>query len=331
MRSVRADTGCVAVVPAYMAEDTVADSVEALLVDNAADLDSVIVITSPGDGGTELVARMQRRHPRLRLIASDHRLSAGAARNLGRQAAPDASLLLFVDADCSPAPGCVARLRSALADRDVAAAAAVVEGRGAGACGWLRHVLEFKEAAGHGRPPGGWVPPSATLLCRASSFDAVGGFADMWPGEDLLLCWRLRDRGEEVVLEESARSIHQHPRGWLRMLAHQYRLGRTSARARRIHSALSPGDRRVSRVEGSFFLRRPWAWPLLAAGRACRGVIWFSRYRRRELPLLVLVSPLYLFALAVWAFGFYRGASDPESAAACRFDATGREAAEDLG
>ena len=83
------------------------------------------------------------------------------------------------------------------------------------------------------------------------------------------------------------------------LFGHQYRLGRTSALARRLMD-----------LHGSWLTRYRVLVPLLVVARAARGLIWLARFNRRELPWLLAVFPVYLLALSVWTAGFARGARE---------------------
>jgi GT2 family glycosyltransferase len=261
-------------------------TLEALLEDNRGFVDDAIVVVS---GDDDCAVGVVAGYGRASLVRSSRRLSAGAARNLGRCHASTASSLLFVDADCAPTAGSVARMLAAAERTGAAAVGATVKAAGAGTIGWLRHVLEFKDAE-HGA---GVV--SATLLCDPDAFDAVGGFPDMWPGEDLVLCERLVRNDCTVLRLDEAVTVHLHPAGWRPFLEHQYRLGRTSAVARA-----------MTRMRGEGFVRRCWLVPLLPVARCVRGLVWLLRHEPRRLPLFILILPLYLAGLMSWTVGFSR-------------------------
>jgi GT2 family glycosyltransferase len=284
---------CTAIVPAYLAEATLERTLRSLLVDNAADVDRVVVVASPGDAS----ASVARAFSAVEVVESPRRLSAGRARNLGRASARDAELLLFVDADCRVGVGTVALMIDVLLSERRCAVAASVISRGPRFQSWLRHVFEFKDAGPGVVAPCPWLLPSTTLLCRADAFDDAGGFEDMWPGEDWVLSERLREASCSVRRVDEAHTYHLHPSGWGRLLAHQYRLGTTSARARALTG-----------MDGVAFVRHPSLAPLLLVGRFVRGLLWFCRYRPRELPLFVIALPLYVAGLAVWTLGFTAGA-----------------------
>jgi glycosyltransferase involved in cell wall biosynthesis len=285
-------SSCVAVIPARRAESTIGRTLESLRLGNSSFVSRVLVVTSACDPTAEVVRGWSARDERVELVAGESPMTAGAARNLGRTRAGNTRLLLFVDADCALEAGGAARLAAELERRGAAAIGARILGEG----GWAaraRHILEFKEAASLREPPAEWLPPSTTLLCRADAVDRAGGFPDLWPGEDLVFTKRLRDLGQAVVRSRMVSSRHRHPSGWIEMLRHQHRLGRTAAIARRMAS-----------MHGERFARSRALALLLLPGRTFRIARWqIGEGGRAALAALVL-SPLLLAGLAAWTAGF---------------------------
>jgi glycosyltransferase involved in cell wall biosynthesis len=282
---------CVAVIPAHGAERTIENTIRALRADVGAAPERIVVVASPADATAELAERLGAD-----AIRTPMRVSAGAARNYGRQAAPEAELLLFVDADCTLAAGALRTLHCSVVERGLDVAGASVVPEPTTGVAWVRHLLEFKDAEPGCDPPWPSMVPSATILCRASAFDAIGGFPDMWPGEDLVFCVRLLRSGFRVRRLDEAVTVHHHPPGIVVMLRHQFVLGRTSAWARRRET-----------MDDSRYATSVAAVPLLFVGRAFRALRWLVRYHRRDLPRFVAWSPLYLAGLAMWCTGFARG------------------------
>jgi cellulose synthase/poly-beta-1,6-N-acetylglucosamine synthase-like glycosyltransferase len=282
---------CVAVIPAHAADRTIERTIRALRADPDAAPDRIVVVASPADASAAVAERLGAD-----TIRTPRRLSAGAARNVGRRAAPEAELVLFVDADCALAAGSMRALRSAVVEHGLDVAGASIVPEPSTGVAWIRHLLEFKDAEPGCAPPWPSMVPSATILCRVQAFDAIGGFPDMWPGEDLVFCARLARSGFRVRRLDDALTVHHHPPGVRTMLRHQFRLGKTSALARRIE-ALDDGRFATSAV----------AVPLLFVGRAARALRWLGRHHRRDIPRFVVMSPLYLAGLAAWCSGFARG------------------------
>jgi glycosyltransferase involved in cell wall biosynthesis len=298
---------CTVVIPAYRAESTIGRTLASLIGQGVA---RVIVVASPGDQTADHAEAFARacgdpQPYQLDVVRSPVRLSAGAARNLGRHHAGTADWLLFLDADTALEDGAFFMLfREAFAER-LDAAAASVHREGSGLTSRVRHALEFKEAEGRGPLPQSWRLPSTALLVRASAFDAVSGFPDGWPGEDLVFDYDLEHSGAERRFVRKAQVRHLHPEGVVEMLRHQRRLGRTAAWAR-MHRPLSGSSltswvRRPSRA--SFGLRLLFVW-LLVPVRLWRGIFWYARFDPRSLPALLLALPLWIAGCCSWTRGF---------------------------
>jgi len=295
-----ARTTCVAIVPARRAEATLERTLESLRLQDP--IARILVVTSADDPTAEVARRCVEVDPRIEVVAGPAALSAGAARNVGRDHAGDADFLLFIDADCSLDAGGVAALQRELCGRGLASISARVVCDGNGVVARARHLLEFKEAEGRHAAPPAWLPPSTTMLCRAEVFDRAGGFPDMWPGEDLVLMHRLQRLGCRVGLSARVRTHHRHPAGFAEMLAHQHRLGLTSAAARRMTS-----------VSGAVFVRYRWLAPLLLPARLLRIAAWQLRSGFSGVVALTQLSPVLLLGLVWWTAGFVRGARDAEA------------------
>ena len=287
---------CVAVIPARRAEATIADTLASLRLGNTPFVERVVVVTSGDDPTSDLVRLWASRDCRVELALAAKPLSAGAARNLGRRLAGDAELLLFVDADCRLESGGAARLADEKVRRSAAAVSARVLGEG-GIVARVRHLLEFKEAASARPAPPAWLPTTTTMLVSASAFDRVGGFADLWPGEDLVFAQALRDAGETVLRSDVVVTRHRHPRGVFEMLRHQRRLGFTAARAR----LLSP-------MPGSSFAARPWLAPTLLPARLVRLLRWQAGEGLAPTLWTLALAPLLFAGLLVWTVAFLEGA-----------------------
>lgn len=151
-----------------------------------------------------------------------------AARNRGALAAAG-DPLVFLDADCLPAPGWLARL---LAGHE--SGAAVVGGaldlpgglspmaRCDYYCGWY-HV--------HSRRPAGEVPnhPPGNLSVRRDEFARTPGFTEQQPvayaHEELAWQAEIRRRGGRVVFDPRAIVYHYNRPGFRNLLRRNYRWG----------------------------------------------------------------------------------------------------------
>ena len=175
------------IIPTYNRADMVCEAV-----------DSALGQTTPGrvivvdDGSTDDTLERLKAYGDAITVVAQENAERGAARNAGAARAPDADLLLFLDADDVIRPGHLETLIE-LAGRH--AEASVVS---TGSLLVDRDLRPF-EAYGHTRPGPVTLesflmgreslPPGATAL-RRSVFDAVGGFSerrDLSGSEDWLL------------------------------------------------------------------------------------------------------------------------------------------------
>ncbi|MBS4101107.1 mycofactocin biosynthesis glycosyltransferase MftF [Tsukamurella paurometabola] len=157
------------------------------------------------------------RAPGTRVIRHARARGPAAARNAGLAAA-NTELVVLLDSDVVPVDGWLETLFPQFADPALAVAAPEIVALDASAPGLLAEYERARSALSLGRraapvAPGGRVPyvPSAALLARRSALLDVGGFdEDLRAGEDVDLCWRLRDRGWRLRYDPAAQVAHDH-------------------------------------------------------------------------------------------------------------------------
>lgn len=189
-----------------------------------------------GGGEVIVVGRDEPRgvpqHAHVRFIDTGVPVIPAVARNRG-VAAASYPWLVFVDADCVPAPGWLAGLCSYLAREICAVGGAVTFGRGSY---WrFSDNLAWFHAYTPGRTSGPrpYLPTISLALHRAS-FDAVGGFDETLPtAEDLDFTIRLRRAGVPLYFAPHARVEHLPSRFSFRALWQHSRIaGQNSIRVR---------------------------------------------------------------------------------------------------
>jgi GT2 family glycosyltransferase len=158
--------------------------------------------------------------PRARFVAlGENRGFAGGA--VVGAAETSAPLLLFLNPDCVPAPGCLDAIREAPAGWGAWQALVLLPGgERVNTRGNVVHFLGFGWAGGHDEPVAA-VPPApaevgfasgAALAVRRAAWDEVGGFepAFFMYGEDLDVSLRLRLAGWRVGIVPAARVEHDY-------------------------------------------------------------------------------------------------------------------------
>jgi len=189
------------VVPARNAEATLA---AALVAIEAQELDGDFEVIVVDDGSSDATAAIAAAAGANVRLVGQAGLGPGPARNLGA-AQSRAPVLVFVDADCVPAPQWLAEGLTAMAANDL------VQGR----------VVPDPSTPLHPFDHTIWVLcesplyESANLFVRRELFDRVGGFED-WLGarigkplaEDVWFGWRARRAGARIAFAPRALVHH---------------------------------------------------------------------------------------------------------------------------
>jgi GT2 family glycosyltransferase len=169
--------------------------------------DEVIVADNTGDGVAGSIAR-----DGIRVVPAARERSAYHARNEGARLA-GAEWILFLDADCRPAP----RLLESYFEEPVPGNCGAVAGQILGepsqasfAARYARSRKLFDHADGLIRAEGGGAA-AGNLLVRRRAFDQIGGFTEgIRSGGDLDLCRRLDAGGWRLDFRSSAVVHHRH-------------------------------------------------------------------------------------------------------------------------
>jgi GT2 family glycosyltransferase len=192
------------------------------------DVETVVVDNGSGDGSATM---LRERFPQVRVIANDVNLGFARANNQAVEAT-DAPYLLMLNSDAVLCPGSLHRLleRMDSTPRAGLIGAQLREPSGAFQLSHVRFPSLGREAlilSGLGRLLfGPWYPSfgpdseaqphavewvgGACMLVRRAAFEAVGGFDEGYflYGEEMDLCYGLRQAGWEVWYEPAATVIH---------------------------------------------------------------------------------------------------------------------------
>jgi Glycosyl transferase family 2 len=166
-----------------------------------------------------------------RVVRATGEASSYHARNAGARAA-SCEWLLFLDADCVPAPDLLARyFDPPPASDDGLVAGAIVDhpdhdsllGR------YARSRSLYRGAEGMQGSDDAYAP-TGNLLVRRSAFDAVAGFAEgIRSAGDVDLCWRMQGKGWRLARRPHAVVAHRHREDLSSFLAMLTRYGAGSA------------------------------------------------------------------------------------------------------
>lgn len=237
MRGIAGIVGVSLIIPAYNAESTLAECLEACL--NQTHVPDEILVVDDGSG--DATRAIAARYP-VTLLSQENRGPA-AARNLGaRHAACD--ILAFTDSDCVPDPDWIARLVGGFTDERTVGVGGSYGIRNDSSL--LARLVHEEIVMRHGRLAGEVdFLGSFNVAYRRPAFDAAGGFDESFArasGEDNDLAYRLQDAGGVLRFVPDACVAHYHPARLAPYLRTQMRHGYWRMRLYAKHPRRSGGD-----------------------------------------------------------------------------------------
>ena len=271
------------------------------------------------DGSRQRIAEIAKGFPQVRYHHQEH-AGLSAARNAGARLA-SGSIIAYTDDDCLAHPDWLLHLSHAFADESVAAAGGPnippaprnrIERVVAAAPGSPAHVLLDDTEAEH--------LPGCNLAIRKEALQQVGGFQDEFrtAGDDVDICWRLRETGRRLVFVPGAMVWHHRRFSIRAYLTQQHGYGRAEALLMKkhperfgflggarwrggIYGDQNPADHPV---EGSIF-HGPYglgAFQVIYASSSFRWWEWLTGVLWPALLVLALVCHQPWLALAVLGF-----------------------------
>jgi glycosyltransferase involved in cell wall biosynthesis len=302
------------VIPARDEARTIGRTLDAVFAQEVPGIELEVLVVD--DGSTDATAAVASGAGAriLRLGPRDRGGSPGAARNRGAAAATG-DPIVFLDADCAPAPGWLGALLAAHESGEAVVGGALEAPPGLPATARCDHYCGSYHV--HPERPAGYVPnhPPANLSVRRDAFLTGGGFAERLPladgHEELPWQARLAGRGVRIRFEPGAVAFHHNRTGLGNLLRRQYRWG---------YSALE-GKAATGACRWPWLYRRPGllvaaSFPLAVAHTVHTVSCWL-RHRRAEpllfLPLILASRLAYATGLAAGGLRWLRGAPEPRA------------------
>ena len=285
----RASLDVTVVIPVYGNRPSLGPALEAVLGQRFSGTFEIVVAAS-ADSTAQLASVPD--HPMITLLTRDHRLSSAAARNLAVGVARG-RYLVFTDDDVLPEPDWLEQLVGAAGD-DTAVSGSIVNGTPTSPVGTAEYILDRLDLS-PSRPAGigPWHGDTANLLIPRQLFDRFGPFSEQAVGgTDTLITTRLHQAGA-LTFQPAARVAHLNRTSLRAMLRVQYLRGRIAAQLGR---GTGPHPAKV-------LLVHPILAPVAAAGRLYSIYRRTSRWAPHDLTRTVLLTPLLVVSLVVWAAG----------------------------
>ncbi len=258
------------VVPAYNAEQTLGECLDALAAQTVAcEQYEVIVVDDGSTDRTAEIARSPRERPRdaplrgpsrawrnrrsgspaVRLVQQAN-AGPAAARNRGAVEARG-DLLLFTDADCAPAPDWIAHLSQPFSDRDVVGAKGVYRTRQRSLVSRFVQLEYERKYERMEREEQIDFVDTYSAAYRREVFLANGGFETLFPTssvEDQELSFRLARKGYRLVFVPTAVVYHVHDVTPLDYLRRKLNIGMWKALLLRWHPQRAVRDSHTPQV-----------------------------------------------------------------------------------
>jgi glycosyltransferase involved in cell wall biosynthesis len=278
------------IVPSYNSRRTIMRCLQSLHRQEAEFSYEIIVVDSSDDGTGDLV---KSQYPGIKLIRMPERTLAGAARNVGIEAA-QGRILAFTDADCEVETGWGKKILQAHQDESCAAVGgAVLNALPLNPVAWSCYLLEFSEQLPSS--PKRFVSLLATcnISFKRYVFQRHGSFpSHLSASEDMVFAWRLASAGERLLFDPTIRIHHIFRPDFHSFIRHQLWLGEWSARAR---TSID--------LPHAWAAEHPLRWlvPVVRLARIQGRLI-----RRDPVKFLLfnLLLPVCLSGLAAWGIGF---------------------------
>jgi mycofactocin system glycosyltransferase len=200
------------IVPVYNRPEDIRACLDSLMaIDYPKDKLEILVVD---DASTDQTPDIVSRYP-VELVRNSENRMASSCRNLAA-ARSRGDILAFIDSDCEADRMWLRELLPALKDPAIAVVGGMVESRGDNL------ALDRYEQVRSSLKMGLWPKrssasnpffyvPSCNLLIRRDVFLQSGGFNEsMTVGEDVDLCWRVRNRGLHIEYRPSGKIFHKH-------------------------------------------------------------------------------------------------------------------------
>lgn len=289
------------IVPSYNSSATVANCLQSLLAQTVAADFEVIVADSSSDGTEKVIAAA---FPQVKCIHLAEKTIPGKARNIGAKHA-QGDILAFTDSDCIPESKWLQRILDNFEQGACIVGGSVVNGRPESWISRAEYYIEFREFSLDSPRREIRFLPSCNFAIARSVFDQASGFPEVRASEDALFAHNLTEKGFKIVFDPQVRVTHLNRNKWRPYLKNQYILGKYAAVVRK--SLPMPG---------AFFVRMPYAFPILPVVRTLRTLqfIFQNSFKGAFLQLLdfLLIYPIFFVGSMIWSYGFYCGIRSSE-------------------
>ncbi|RMF64176.1 MAG: glycosyltransferase, partial [Calditrichaeota bacterium] len=243
------------IIPSYNSKETIADCLRSVSAQTVRCGFEIILVDSSDDGTEEMV---RWRFPEVHVVHLPEKTIPSKARNVGAQHATG-EILAFTDSDCVPGQDWLQVILENVESGHEVVGGSVINGRPGRLISRAEYYIEFREFSENSAKREVRFLPSCNFAIRKETFARVGGFPEVRASEDTFLAHSLAEHGVKIVFDPAAKVVHLNRYRWGPFLRNQFILGKYAAVVRRILP-----------MPGAFFVRVPYAFPVLPWVRTLR-------------------------------------------------------------
>lgn len=208
------------IIPAYNEEEVLADCLEALVNQTLTDFKAYIINDESTDTTRDIILDFEKRHPQKIHLREFGKVGPGRARNMVAKES-SAEILAFTDADCIPTPSWLEELIRGFDQDSIGALGGphfctqdsnVFQNKLERFLNFIKPFVDFyktdtKEVSEVKHNP------LCNVAYRRNIFLQLGGFReDLFPGEDLEMDVRVREKGFKIFFNPKALVFHHRPK-----------------------------------------------------------------------------------------------------------------------
>ncbi len=280
------------IIPSYNQKRHIFDALNSVLMQETDFSFEVIVVDSSPNDTAELV---REKFPNIKVIKLPRRAFPGAARNVAIKEAKG-RYLAFTDTDCVVDRHWLQRLVESHRQGYRVVGGMVRNGTPFSVTGTLDYLLEFSDLLTPWKTTKKTHFGTGNVSLDRQVFADHGLFADQVKGSDSLYTRQLKQKGETLFNQPEAIIWHRNRTNLRRIFRNQYELGFGAAMSREKFAQ-----------KGKILLRHPWLIPFLPLFKIAAIAGRLLRYSPTNFLKFVILSPLALIVLSVFAVGFAKG------------------------
>jgi len=284
------------IIPSYNHPEQISQCVNSLLQQEINKGFEIIIVDSSNEIIQSRLEELCAIDHRIRLIKLNQQTFPGAARNVGIKKAKG-NIIALIDADCIANEDWLKNILNNIEANTILTGVIKngTESSVMGTCSYLVEFNNFLEFHGSKRE----VDSAATCNFSAKKevFEKVGFFSDDRAFEDFLFCYKFKESGGKIYQHKDISISHINKTDFNDIVRNQKMLGRFSAKVRK----------RYDMPPQSVF-----KLPILSF--ALPGFRYLSILSRviktKHIFKFLLFSPIIIYFLFCWSWGFYKGAKE---------------------